>query len=65
MLEGSEKYGRYVYTLIRVIFEFILFLAEGSSGGVKVARIRQSVRKQVPMYLLTVKPARAGKGGCL
>ena len=31
----------------------------------KVCRIRQSVRKQVPMHLLTIKSTRAGKGGCL
>ena len=37
---GSEKYGRYVYTLIRVIVEFILFLAGGSVANVKAARIR-------------------------
>lgn len=40
VLNGSEKYGRYVYTLIRVIFEFILFLAEGSVADVKAAWIR-------------------------
>lgn len=40
VLKGFEKYGRYVYTLIRVIVEFILFLAEGSIGDVKAARIR-------------------------
>ena len=104
-----------------MIFEIILFLAEGSVGDVKAARIRanqrggyahklngkteqsldyviqkqpsaieseihpshklrlcsvyfalrglcrirQSVRKQVPMHLLTVKAARAEEGGCL
>lgn len=37
MLKGSEKYGRYVYTLIRLIFEFILFLAEGGIADVKAA----------------------------
>ena len=37
------------------------FLAEGSVADVKAARIRQSVRKQVPMHLLTAKQARAGK----
>ena len=40
ILKGSEKYGRYVYTLIRVIVEFILFLAGGSVANVKAARIR-------------------------
>ena len=35
----SKKYGRYVYTLIRVIFEFI-FLAGGSVVDIKEARIR-------------------------
>ena len=31
----------------------------------KAARIRQLVRKQVPMHLLTIKSARAEEGGCL
>ena len=30
-----------------------------------LCQIRQSVRKQVPMHLLTIKSTRAGKGGCL
>ena len=37
---GTGKYGKYVYTLIRVIIEFILFLAEGSIADFKAARIR-------------------------
>lgn len=41
--------GKYVYTLIRVIFEFIIFLAEGSEQKLKQPRYGQIKRADTPI----------------